>query len=72
MSNITEKLGYYGVYISDVSLGNIVHRYIAYLKNFINIDYWMIDGITNLLGMTDKGLGNRNYTTIYISGICAH
>jgi transposase len=79
-ANICKKLKYYGMKISTSTLGNIVHRSIAYLnksmrKTWISeikkTDYWMIDETPILVGKEDKK-GKRSYKNRYLWGIRAN
>lgn len=79
-ANIAKKLSYYGVHISDSTLGDIAHRCISYLKKAMeavwiaelyNTSYWMIDETTALVGTADKH-GIRSYKTQYLWGIRAN
>ena len=80
-ANIARKLSYYGVRISDSTLGNIAHRCISYLKKAMSdvwkaelyrTDYWMIDETTVLVGTIREKTGVRSYKTQYLWGIRAN
>lgn len=80
-ANIAKKLEYYGVHISDSTLGDIAHRCIAYLKKemaevwkneLYATKYWMIDETTGLVGIIDKKTKERRYLTKYMWGIRAN
>ena len=80
-ANIAKKLEYYGVHISDSTLGDIAHRCIAYMKKemeevwkneLYSTNYWMIDETNALVGILDKKSGERSYLTKYLWGIRAN
>lgn len=79
-ANLCKKLAYYGVHINDSTLGNIVHRCIAYLRNSMeevwvkalyDTNYWMVDETTCLVGTEDKD-GKKCYRDKYLWGIRAN
>ena len=79
-ANIAKKLEYYGIHISDSTLGNIAHRCISYLKKAMEAiwkaelyltNYWMIDETTALVGTLDKN-GVKCVATQYLWGIRAN
>lgn len=79
-ANIAKKLEYYGIHISDSTLGNIAHRCISYLKKAMEAiwkaelyltNYWMIDETTALVGTLDKN-GVKCFATQYLWGIRAN
>lgn len=79
-ANIAKKLVYYGIHISDSTLGNIAHRCISYLKKAMeaiwitelyNTNYWMIDETTALVGTLNKK-GVKCFNTQYLWGIRAN
>ena len=79
-ANIAKKLEYYGIHISDSTLGHIAHRCISYLKKALeaiwiaelyNTNYWMIDETTALVGTLDKK-GVKCFDTQYLWGIRAN
>ena len=62
-ANIAKKLEYYGVHISDSTLGDLSHRCIAFMKKemesvwkdeLYSTNYWMLDETTGLVGIIDK------------------
>ena len=80
-ANIARKLEYYGVHVSDSTLGNIAHRCISYIKRAMaqvweeelyKTNYWMLDETTVLVAETDEKTGVRKYRTKYLWGIRAN
>ena len=80
-ANIAKKLEYYGVHISDSTLGDIAHRCITYMKKEMEevwknelyaTNYWMIDETTGLVGIIDEKTKERSYLTKYMWGIRAN
>lgn len=80
-ANIAKKLEYYGVHISDSTLGDIAHRCISYMKKEMEevwknelyaTRYWMIDETTGLVGIMDAKTKERSYLTKYMWGIRAN
>ena len=80
-ANIAKKLEYYGVHISDSTLGDISHRCMAFMKKEMELvwknelystNYWMLDETTGLVGIMDKKTKERSYLTKYLWGIRAN
>lgn len=80
-ANIARKLSYYGLNISDSTLGDIAHRCIRYIKKemedtwvaeLYKTGYWMIDETVAKVATCDEKTGKKTYHSKYMWGIRAN